>query len=814
MPMRDSTVAEFSGVVDVAVERLCGLLAEAGVRADAQTVLEREDKAKLLLFLRHRRGNEDTEIEPSRIALRRRKHDELRVNVGGTNRGPRNVPPRQRTVIIEELRTRNYIRRHAMQEQEQEQEQEQQQQEQQQPDVEQPLPLALEPEPVVEAEAEAEAPPAAEPVAATPPPEAAPATPERAAPPPPGGEAQQKLHVSPERAARRRKKKRIKSVATQTDKQHTFQKPVAPIVHEVEVPESISVSELAQRMSVKSQDVLRHLMGYGTMVTINQVLDQKTARVVVEDMGHRAVLVKASSLEEEIGRAHQTVASSDDAVTRPAVITVMGHVDHGKTTLLDRIRTSSMAAAESGGITQHIGAYVTDTPQGRMTFLDTPGHEAFTAMRARGAKLTDLVVLVVAADDGVMPQTREAIQHAKAANVPVVVAVNKIDKPDAQPERIRQELASAGLTPEEWGGESIYVDVSAQTGEGIEQLLESLHLQAELLELKAHVEGSVSGVVIESRIDRARGAVATVLVQNGRLNKGDVLLSGSEYGKVRALLDQDGVDMEYAGPSTPVEVIGLSSAPAVGASVMTMPDEKTARDLAERARVQARDQALLQRRRSQGDIFAQVDANAPDKLHIIVKADVQGTVQALAAALENLQQGDAGVLLVSQGIGGINESDVNLAKTCQGLLLGFNVRADSAARRLAEEEGLQIRYYNIIYELLEDVKQILAGMATPEEREQVLGMAEVREVFHSPKFGDIAGCMVVNGQVRRNASIRVLRDDVVVYEGQLESLRRFKEDTAEVKVGVECGIGVKNYSDVRVGDRIEVFERVVQQPGS
>ena len=796
MPMRDSTVVEFSGVVGVAVERLCGLLAEAGVRADAQTVLEREDKARLLLFLRRRRGNEDMEIEPSRIALRRRKHDELRVNVGGTNRGPRNVPPRQRTVIIEELRTRNYIRRHVLQEQEQEQ----------QPDAEQPPPLALEPEPVVEA------PPVAEPAAV--PPEAAPAAPERAATPPPEGEAQQKLHVSPERAARRRKKKRIKSVATQTDKQHTFQKPVAPMVHEVEVPESISVSELAQRMSVKSQDVLRHLMGYGTMVTINQVLDQETARVVVDDMGHRAVLVKASSLEEEIGRAHQTVASSDDAVSRPAVVTVMGHVDHGKTTLLDRIRASSTAAAESGGITQHIGAYVTDTPQGRMTFLDTPGHEAFTAMRARGAKLTDLVVLVVAADDGVMPQTREAIQHAKAANVPVVVAVNKIDKPDAQPERIRQELASAGLTPEEWGGESIYVDVSAQTGDGIEQLLEALHLQAELLELRAHAEGSVSGVVIESRIDRARGAVATVLVQNGRLNKGDVLLSGSEYGKVRAMLNQDGTDMEYAGPSTPVEVIGLSSAPAVGASVMTMPDERTARDLAERARVQARDQALLHRRRTRGDMFAQVDAGAPGKLHIIVKADVQGTVQALAAALENLQQGDAGVLLVSQGIGGINESDVNLAKTCQGLLLGFNVRADSAARRLAEEEGLQIRYYNIIYELLDDVRQILSGMATPEEREQVLGMAEVREVFHSPKFGDIAGCMVVNGQVRRNASIRVLRDDVVVYEGQLESLRRFKEDIAEVKVGVECGIGVKNYSDVRVGDRIEVFERVVQQPGS
>ncbi len=788
MPMQDSTVAEFSGTVGVTVDRLCGLLAEAGIRAEAQTVLEREDKARLLLFLRRRRGNENTEIEPSRIALRRRKHDELRVNVGGANRGPRNVPPRQRTVIIEELRTRNYVRRHAVQEQ---------------ADVE-PPPLALEPEqPPVEA-----APPAAEPAA--PPPEVVAAAPDGAATPPPEGEPQKKLHVSPERAARRRKKKRIKSVATQTDKQHTFQKPVAPIVHEVEVPESISVSELAQRMSVKSQDVLRHLMGYGTMVTINQVLDQETARVVVDDMGHRAVLVKSSSLEEEIGRAHQTVATGDDAVPRPAVVTVMGHVDHGKTTLLDRIRASSLAAAESGGITQHIGAYVTDTPQGRMTFLDTPGHEAFTAMRARGAKLTDLVVLVVAADDGVMPQTREAIQHAKAAGVPVVVAVNKIDKPGAQPERIRRELASAGLTSEEWGGENIYVDVSAQTGAGIEQLLEALYLQAELLELKAHTEGSVSGVVIESRIDRARGAVATVLVQNGRLNKGDVLLSGSEYGKVRALLDQDGKDMEYAGPSTPVEVIGLSSAPAVGASVMTMPDEKTARDLAERARIQARDQALLHRRRAQGDVFAQVDATAPGKLPVIVKADVRGTAQALATALENLRQGDAAVFLVSQGIGGINESDVNLAKTCQGLLLGFNVRADNAARRLADEEGLQIRYYNVIYELLEDVQQLLAGMATPEEREQILGMAEVREVFHSPKLGDIAGCMVVNGQVRRNARIRVLRDDVVVYEGQLESLRRFKEDVTEVKNGVECGIGVKNYNDVRVGDRIEVYERVVQ----
>lgn len=824
MPAEDGgTVNGLSTLAEIPEERLCTLLTEAGLPHESDAVLAREDKVKLLLYLRSRRGNDNREIEPSRIALKRRKHDELRVNVGG-QRGPRNMPVRQRTVIIEERRTRHYKRRGI-------------------------TPQDVSPQvtsvtvPVEDVEIVPEVSPAETQAQAgqiVPPVEIAmkktvakivekdlseselPHQGKEAPVLPPDTKREpviassgkpEKLHVAPEMAAKRRKKKRIKSVATRAEKQHTFQRPVSPVVHEVEVPESISVSDLAQRMSVKAQDVIRVLMGYGTMVTINQILDQETAKVVVDDLGHRAMLIKSSSLEEQIGQARQTDATAVvDLASRPPVVTVMGHVDHGKTTLLDRIRKSSMAAEEKGGITQHIGAYTVDTPRGSITFLDTPGHEAFTAMRARGAKVTDLVVLVVAADDGVMPQTREAIKHARAAGVPVIVALNKIDRPDAQPERVAQELASEGLTPEEWGGDSLFVNVSAQTGDGIDKLLEALHLQAEILELRAPQTGMVTGTVLESRIDRTRGAVATVLVQSGQLNKGDMLLSGAEYGRVRQLLDQNNQSIGAAGPSTPVEIIGLTGAPAVGDLISGIPDERTARDLAEKGKLQAREEALQKRltlRSTPDDVFAQID-DVPGKLHVIVKADVQGTEQALVAALQELFKGDAAVSVISHNIGGINESDVNLAKTCRGLILGFNVRADATARKLADEEGLQIRYYSVIYELLDDVEKMLTGMATPEERDQVLGMAEVREVFRSPKLGNVAGCMVTSGQLRRNAKIRVLRDNMVIYEGELESLRRFKDDVTEVKAGIECGVGVKNYDDVKVGDHIEVYERVMQ----
>lgn len=825
MPAEDgNTVNGLSELAEVPEERLCTLLAEAGLPNEPDATLDREDKVKLLLHLRSRRGNDNREIEPSRIALKRRKHDEIRINVGG-QRGPRNMPVRQRAVIIEERRTRHYKRRGITPQHVPAEEvvpvvapaedagvapgtlptDVQVQTEQVLPQAETTMKETV--ATVVEEELPESESPQQEKEAPVPPPSAK-IEPVSA---PPGKP--EKLHVSPEMVAKRRKKKRIKSVATRAEKQHTFQRPVSPVVREVEVPESIAVGELAQRMSVKAQDVIRVLMGYGTMVTINQVLDQETAKVVVDDLGHHAVLVKSSSLEEQIGKARQTdTATAVDLAPRPPVVTVMGHVDHGKTTLLDRIRKSSIAAEEKGGITQHIGAYTVDTSRGSITFLDTPGHEAFTAMRARGAKVTDLVVLVVAADDGVMPQTREAIKHARAAGVPVIVAINKIDRPDAQPERVAQELASEGLTPEEWGGESLFVNVSAQTGDGIDKLLEALQLQAEILELRAPQTGMGTGTVLESRIDRTRGAVATVLVQGGRLNKGDVLLSGAEYGRVRQLLDQNNRPIDAAGPSTPVEIIGLTGAPSAGDLISCMPDERTARDLAEKGKLQAREEALQQRltlRSTTDDVFAQID-DVPGKLHLIVKADVQGTEQALVAALQELSKGDATASVVSHNIGGINESDVNLAKTCRGVILGFNVRADATARKLADEEDLQIRYYSVIYELLDDVEKMLAGMATPEERDQVVGMAEVREVFRSPKLGNVAGCMVSSGQLRRNAKIRVLRDNMVIYEGELESLRRFKDDVTEVKAGMECGVGVKNYDDVKVGDQIEVYERVMQ----
>ncbi|MDF2529332.1 MAG: infB [Gammaproteobacteria bacterium] len=584
-----------------------------------------------------------------------------------------------------------------------------------------------------------------------------------------------------------------------------FEKPAEPQVREVAVPETIKVGDLAQKMAVKAGEVIKTLMKLGVMATINQMIDQDTAILVVEELGHKATATKANAIEDEIMQQ----AEGGEVVSRAPVVTIMGHVDHGKTSLLDYIRRTKVTAGEAGGITQHIGAYHVETPRGMITFLDTPGHAAFTAMRARGAHATDIVILVVAADDGVMPQTIEAIQHAKAANAPIVVAVTKMDKHEADPEKVKQELSQHGVIPESWGGENMFGHVSARTGEGIDELLELILLQAEVLELTAVVDAPAKGVVVESRLDKGRGVIATILVQNGTLRKGDILLAGSEYGRVRAMLNEVGQPVESAGPSIPVEVLGLSGTPAAGDDAIVVPDERKAREVAAFRQARTRDVKLARQQAVKlENMFDHVGDGSVQTLNVIVKADVQGSVEALTESLQKLSTDEIKVNVVVGATGGITESDVNLAKASNAVIFGFNVRADATARRLAERESIDIRYYSVIYSLLDDVKAAMTGMLSPELKEQIVGIAEVREVFRSPKFGQIAGCMVVEGIVKRNNPIRVLRDNVVIYEGSLESLRRFKEDASEVRQGMECGIGVKNYNDVRAGDQIEVFETI------
>ena len=611
--------------------------------------------------------------------------------------------------------------------------------------------------------------------------------------------------MAADKSGRRRKRTRVGAVRSSTAGQHGFTAPTQPIVREVPIPETITVADLAQKMAVKAAEVIKVLMQMGTMVTINQVLDQETAAIVVEEMGHKAKLLKENAIEEELVQE----AEEGEALPRAPVVTIMGHVDHGKTSLLDYIRKSQVAAGEAGGITQHIGAYRVNTPNGDITFLDTPGHEAFTAMRARGAKVTDIVVLVVAADDGVMPQTREAIQHARAAGVPLIVAINKIDKPEADIDRVKQALAQEEVIPEDWGGDTIFVPVSAKTGEGVDQLLEAISLQAEILELKAVAEGPARGVIIESRLDKGRGPVATVLVQKGTLKKGDILLAGVEFGRVRALIDDQGRSVNEAGPSVPVEVLGLSGTPNAGDEAVVVPDERKAREIADFRQEKLRDMKLARQQAAKlENMFSQMQEGEARALNIVLKGDVQGSVEAISDALEKLSTDEVQVKIVSSGVGGITTSDVNLAVASNAIIIGFNVRADAAAKRLIDEEGVELRYYSVIYDLIDDVKQAMTGMLAPEFKEEIIGLAEVRDVFRSPKFGAIAGCMVVEGVVKRNNPIRVLRDNVVIFEGELESLRRFKEDVNEVKQGLECGIGVKNYNDVKVGDQIEVYERV------
>ena len=589
--------------------------------------------------------------------------------------------------------------------------------------------------------------------------------------------------------------------------QQAFTKPVQVVKQDVVIGETITVAELANKMATKATEIIKAMMKMGEMVTINQVLDQETAQLVAEELGHKVILRNENELEEEVLGDRDVNA---EKVTRAPVVTIMGHVDHGKTSLLDYIRKAKVAAGEAGGITQHIGAYHVEMDDGKMiTFLDTPGHAAFTSMRARGAKATDIVVLVVAADDGVMPQTIEAIQHAKAAGAPLVVAVNKIDKPEANPDRVEQELLQHEVISEKFGGDVQFVPVSAKKGTGIDDLLDAILLQSEVLELTAVKDGMASGVVIESYLDKGRGPVATILVQSGTLRKGDIVLCGFEYGRVRAMRDENGQEIDEAGPSIPVEVLGLSGVPAAGDEATVVRDEKKAREVALHRQGKFREVKLARQQKAKlENMFSNMAEGDVAELNIIVKADVQGSVEAIIQSLQDLSTDEVKVKVVGSGVGGISETDATLAAASNAIMVGFNVRADASARRIIEAENIDLRYYSIIYELLNDVKAAMSGMLQPEFKQEIIGLAEVRDVFKHPKFGAIAGCMVTEGVVKRNNPIRVLRDNVVIFEGELESLRRFKDDVAEVRNGMECGIGVKNYNDVKVGDQIEVFEVV------
>lgn len=605
---------------------------------------------------------------------------------------------------------------------------------------------------------------------------------------------------------RRGRKGNKRQVATPTTMQHGFNKPAQPVERDVRIGETISVGELANKMAVKATEVIKAMMKMGAMATINQVIDQETATLVAEELGHKVVLVKENALEEQV---MQEAESTGEQTTRAPVVTIMGHVDHGKTSLLDYIRRAKVADGEAGGITQHIGAYHVETNGNMITFLDTPGHAAFTSMRARGAKATDIVVLVVAADDGVMPQTIEAIQHARAAEVPLVVAVNKIDKEAADPDRVKNELAQHEVIPEDWGGDVQFVHVSAKSGDGIDDLLEAIVLQSDVLELTASHAGAASGVVIESRLDKGRGPVASILVQHGELTRGDIILCGLEYGRIRAMKDENGKDIETAGPSIPVEILGLSGVPQAGDEATVVRDEKKAREVALYRQGKFRDVKLARQQKSKlENMFANMAEGEVQELNIVLKSDVQGSLEAIADSLTKLSTDEVKVNIIGRGVGGITETDATLAAASNAIVLGFNVRADASARRIIESESVDLHYYSVIYDLIDEVKRAMTGLLAPEFKQQIMGLAEVRDVFKSPKLGAIAGCMVLEGQVKRSNPIRVLRDNVVIYEGELESLRRFKDDVNEVRNGMECGIGVKNYNDVRAGDQIEVFEIV------
>jgi translation initiation factor IF-2 len=850
--MAEVTVTEFAQVLKVPVERLLVQLDEAGIKVSgANDKISEDAKLELLTHLRKSHGRKDpAAAAPRRITLRRKSQTELKL-AGGQGRA--------RTVNVEVRQKRTYIKRDVLQEQARKQQDELDARKRAEEEVrleaerqEREKQEAVEREREAEArrisdereaeqrqQAEAEQQRHAEASADE---EArrrasadqdAGAAAERARKEKEAREARERfeaerakqaakrgktgpaegrdhtLHVADGMAGRRRKKRpRRRAVQVSVDTQHGFERPTAPVVRAVEIPETITVSELAQRMAIKANDVIKALMKMGMMVTINQVIDQDTAVLIVEELGHTARPLKETALEDQLLESIQDIGEEADAVSRPPVVTVMGHVDHGKTSLLDHIRRTRVAAGEAGGITQHIGAYHVTTQKGQITFLDTPGHAAFTAMRARGAQVTDIVVLVVAADDGVMPQTIEAVQHAKAAGVPLVVAVNKVDREQADPDRVRNELAQHDVLPDAWGGDTLFVDVSAHTGQGIDELLEAISLQAEMLDLSAVATGPASGVVLEASLERGRGAVATVLVNKGELKVGDILLAGQEYGRIRALFDETGQPIKSAGPSLPAVVLGLSGTPVAGDDVLVVANERRAREVAQLRQGKEREVKLAQQQAAKlDDVFTQMGEGGVTTVQLLIKADVQGSAEALKDSLGRIGTDDVKVAVISSGVGGITESDVQLAAASKAIIMGFNVRADAAARNVIKESGVDIRYYSVIYEAIDDIKAAVTGLLAPEITENIVGLAEVRDVFRSPKFGSVAGCLVVEGYVRRANPIRVLRDHVVIFEGQLESLRRFKDDVNEVRAGTECGIGVKNYNDVRVGDQIECFER-------
>jgi len=841
--MAEVTVKQLASVVGTPVERLLEQIKDAGLAIDSpESLISDADKMTLLGFLRGQHGKDssvDAGSKPRKIALKRKSVSEVKVRGSGKSavsievRRKRTItrPVVEETPVVDasgeevpaEITELEKLRADQAR-REQEREQERKLKEERAAKREQDQQSEV--ERLAEAKARAEATARKE--------EEKVAKPKEKVLTPDELQAQQsrdqkatskkhktehkdkstlygrkELHVSSSQSGKRHKKKgkTARRTLSSADAKHGFEKPVDAIVHDVTVPETITVDELGKRMSMKAGDLIKTLMQMGVMATINQVIDQDTAVLVIEELGHNPVVVN----EDDYEKALLARDTSDLKVeARPPVVTIMGHVDHGKTSLLDYIRSSKIAAGEAGGITQHIGAYHVETDKGVITFLDTPGHAAFTSMRERGANATDIVIIVVAADDGVMPQTIEAVQHAKAAEVPIIIAVNKIDKEGADPDRVKNELGNYEIIPEEWGGDNIFVNVSALTGEGIDALLDAISLQAELMELKATSEGLAKGIVLEASLDKGRGVTTTVLVQEGALKKGDIMLAGEDFGRVRAMFDEYGNSIESAGPSMPAAVIGLSSMPNAGDEMQVLSDERTARDVSQNRQDKARNMRLAtQQANKLESMFDQMKAGDVKKLNILLKADVQGTLHAISDSLFKLvaENDEVDVRIIGSGVGGINETDISLAAASGAIVIGFNVRADASARRAAAERGVELNYYSIIYELIDEVEKALTGMLKAEYREQIIGMAQVQEVFNSPVFGQVAGSLVTEGVVRKDAPIRVLRDNVVIFEGELESLRRFKDDVKEVISGTECGIAVKNY-EVKVGDQIEVFERV------
>jgi len=852
--MADVTVTQFAEALKVPVDRLLTQLDEAGIKVQgADDTISDEAKLELLTHLRRSHGRDEDAASPRKITLKRKSQGEIKV---ATAQG------RARTVNIEVRTKKTYLNRSVLEGQARSQQDEEErqkrlaeeaQQAQERREIEARAAeqrereqleadarrhadeevkqrvdekVRLEAEARARAEGEQKAPPtterrgrvesgaksgaksAAKPAAK---PESKPAARERDSSAT-GRFQRTELHVSSDASARFKKKKQQQQTSksrrpsqVNVTAQHGFEKPTVAVKYDVQIPETITVGELAQRMAVKANEVIKVMMNMGVMATINQPIDQDTAVLVVEEMGHTAVQTKESEVEDQLLGEEST----HEMLPRPPVVTVMGHVDHGKTSLLDYIRRAKVAAGEAGGITQHVGAYHVETPKGVVTFLDTPGHAAFTAMRARGAQVTDIVVLVVAADDGVMPQTIEAIEHARAAEVPIVVAITKIDKGEADLERVKNGLVQQNVIPDDWGGDTMFVGVSARTGAGIDQLLDSILLQAEVLELRAPRDGLAAGVVVEASIEKGRGPMATVLIKRGTLKPGDAIIAGQEFGRVRALFDETGKQVDEAGPALPVVVLGLSGAPNSGDELLVVESERKAREVAMYRQGKVRDTKLAKHiPQKLEDMLSQMGENKLQTVQLVIKADVQGSAEALRDALTKLSTDEVAVKVVSSGVGGIMESDVTLAAASNGRIIGFNVRADASARTAIKETGVDVRYYSIIYEAIDDIRQALSGLLAPEVKETIVGLAEVRDVFRSSKFGTVAGCIVSDGYVRRNNPIRVLRNNVVIFEGGLESLRRFKDDVAEVRAGTECGIGVKNYNDVQVGDQIECFSRV------